>query len=135
MLAIRVTYFILICYIYGNVINGWLLPPPPNIEPSDIHERKIVSNLPVYSMTINQNGNFLFFSTCDFVQQGLFIKLNFLLFFNLCVNDSIMRLFEQNCLQKTGTTHGVILAVSTSKFLENHNLYTQIRLKGTQNGD
>ena len=81
MLAIRVTYFILICYIYGNVINGWLLPPPPNIEePSDIHERKIVSNSrhTVWSMTIDQNGNFLFFSTCDFVQQGLFIKLNFL---------------------------------------------------------
>ena len=83
MLAIRATYFILICYIYGNVINGWLLPPPPKIEePSDIHERKIVSDsrFAVWSMTIDQNGHFLFFSTCGFVQQGLFIKLNFLLF-------------------------------------------------------
>ena len=73
MLAIRATYFILICYIFGNVINGWLIPPLPKIEePSDIHERKVVSNLryEVASMTIDQNGNFLFFSTCSPVQQG-----------------------------------------------------------------
>ena len=78
MLAIRATYFILICFIYGNVINGWLLPPSPNIEESsDIHERKIVSNSGnpecEWSMAIDQNENFLFFSTCGFVQQGLFI--------------------------------------------------------------
>ena len=79
MSAIRVTCFILICYINGYLINGWLLPQLPNVEEaSDIHQRRIASSLGfVLSMTIDQNGNFLYISQVHplpVVNQGFLLR-------------------------------------------------------------